>query len=365
MNASRDQAEVAEKMESIITRLFAIEQQQTQEIEELNNLLKARVKDAVHELSEYLNSRDIRVRFTSWNLDEVPKADSSWEVTKSNILKALESRLQETIEHWEEDNQVFSDARKSLLQHFQKRFKFVEGQLRDLQGAVTDDDLDVPESIPADEDFTIAEKVVIGVTSPIWVPLALVAVVIGAPVVGILAIKNKIEEKSKIKKYERDKCAFMAEASADYLDDVTDETVLKLFVKDQLKEAKLCLKQIEARIPDLIEADKMLCRQLGDERRSQKEIKELYQPIISKASDIRGHLAVFALKEIGATDISSKELDWKEDTLSRIGCGAFASVYQGKMRRQGKEQIVALKVCSEVLDSKNASLIMAEIELLR
>lgn len=80
-------------------------------------------------------------------------------------------------------------------------------------------------------------------------------------------------------------------------------------MKDQLKEAKLCLKQIEARIPDLIEADKMLCRQLGDERRSQKEIKELYQPIISEASDIRGHLAVIALKEIGATDISSKELD--------------------------------------------------------
>ena len=189
--------------------------------------------------------------------------------------------------------------------------------------------------------------------------------VIGVPVVGILAIKNKIEEKSKIKNYERDKCAFMAEASADYLDDVTDETVLKLFVKDQLKEAKLCLKQIEARIPDLIEADKMLCRQLGDERRSQKEIKELYQPIISEASDIRGHLAVFALKEIGATDISSKELDWNEDMLSRIGCGAFASVYQGKVRRQRKEQIVALKICSEVLDSKNASLIMAEIELLR
>ena len=75
--------------------------------------------------------------------------------------------------------------------------------------------------------------------------------VIGAPVVGILAIKNKIEEKSKIKKYERDKCAFMAEAPADFLDDVTDETVLKLFVKDQLKEVKLCLKQIEARIPRL------------------------------------------------------------------------------------------------------------------
>ena len=379
INASTNRAEVAKKMESIINQLSAIEQQQTQVMEELNNLLKTRVKDAVHELSEYLNSHDIRVRFTSWTLDEVPKEESSWEVTKSNISKALESRLQETIEQWEEDNQVFSDTRKSLLQHCQKRFKFVEGQLRDLQGTVIDDDLDVPdddldvpeddldvpESIPADEDFTMAEKVVIGVTSPIWVPLALVGLVIGAPVVGALAIKKKIEEESTIKKYEKDKCAFMAEASADYLNDITDKSVLKLFVKDQLKEAKLCLKQIKARIPELIEADKMLCGQLGDERRSQEEIQTLYQPIMDEASDIRGHLAIFALKEIGATDISSKELDWKEDALSRIGCGAFAIVYEGKMRRQGKEQIVALKVRNEVLDSKNASLMMAEVELLR
>ena len=112
MNASRDHDEVAEKMESIITRLSVIEKQQTRVMEELHDLLKARVKDAVHELSEYLNSRDIRARFTSWTLDEVPKVESSWEVIKSNISKALESRLQEIIEHWEEDNQVFSDARK-------------------------------------------------------------------------------------------------------------------------------------------------------------------------------------------------------------------------------------------------------------
>ena len=365
MNAFRDHHEVAEKMESIITRLLMIEEQQTQVMEELRNLLKTHVKDAVHVLSEYLNSRDVRARFTSWTLDEVPKAESSWEVTKSNISKALESRLQEIIKQWEEDNQVFSDARNSLVEHFQERFKFVEGQLRDLQSVVIDDDLDVPESISADEGFTIAEKVVIGVTSPIWIPLTLVALVIGAPVVGVLAIKKKIEDRGRIRKYERDRCAFMAETSADYLDDVTQEGVLKLFVKDQLKEAKLCLKQIEARIPELIEADKMLCRQLGDEKRSQKEITELYQPIMAKASDIRGHLAVFAFKEIRAPDISNEELEWREDMHSRLGCGAFATVYQGKIRRQREEQSVALKVCNEMLGSKNASLIMAEVELLR
>ena len=365
MNASRDHGKVARKMALIVLRLVSIEKQQPRVMEELRNYLKARVDGAVQKLSEYLKSDDVRARFTSWTLDEVPKAESSWKVTESNIAKVLESRLREIIEHWEEDYHVFSDARKSLLQHFQQRYNFVEGQLRNLQGAVTNEDLDVPESCPLDEGLSTTEKVVIGVTSPIWVPLTLVALVIGAPVVGILAIKSKIEDKSRIKKYENDKCAFMAETSAGYLEDATNEKVLKLFVKDQLKEVKLCLKQIEARIPELIEADKMLFEQLADETRSQKEIQELYQPIMNEASEIRGRLALFGLTAIRPLDISSDELDWKEDMSPRLGAGAFAIVYQGKMRSQGVEQIVALKVWSEALDAKNASLIMAEIELMR
>ena len=366
MNASRDQDKVATVLALIIYRLIRIGEKQTEVIEELHNFLKARVKAAVGKLGEYLKSDDVRNRFTTWTLDEVPKAESSWEVTKSNITKALNNRLREIIEHWEEDNQVFSDARQSLLRHFQQRYNFVEGQLRNLQGAVIDDDTDVPESIPAaNEGFTMTEKIVIGVSSPIWVPLTLVALVIGAPVVGILSIKSKIDDRSRIKKYERDKCAFMAETAADYLDDATNESVLKVFVKDQLKEAKLSLKQIEARIPELIEADKMFLVQLRDERRSKEEIKELYQPIMAEASDIRGHLAVFALKEIRAIDIGREKLDWREDMSSRLGSGAFAIVYQGKLKTQGKEQTVALKVNSDVLDFKNASVIMAEVELLR
>ncbi|KAL9963750.1 hypothetical protein ACROYT_G027284 [Oculina patagonica] len=365
MNASRDHEEVARKMALIVLRLDMIDKQQTQVMEELHNYLKDRVDKAVQKLSEYLKSDGVRARFTSWTLDEVPKTESSWEVTKSNIAKVLESRLREIIEHWEEENQVFSDARESLLQHFQQRYSFVEGQLRNLQGAVTNDDPDVPESTPPVQTLSTTEKFAIGVLSPILVPLTLLVLVVGAPMVGIRVIQDKLGDMSQIKKYEKDKCAFMAETSADFLDEATNEKELKLFVKDQLKEAKLCLKEIEAQIPELIQADKMLCEQLRDETRSQEEITKLYQPIMKEASDVRGHLAVFGLKEIRAVDISSDELDWKEDMSTRLGRGAFATVYQGKMRRHGVEQTVALKVCDNVLDAKNASVIMAEVELLR
>jgi len=365
MHAHRDHDEVAKRMDSIIRRLDQIEGKATEMKEKLRNHLEVRVKCAVHELSEYLKSDEVRTRFNSWTLDEVPKKGSSWEEIDSNITKVLKKRLQEIIEQWEEDNQVFSDARKSLLEHSQQWYNIVEGELRDLQCAVTNDELDVPESILPKEGLTTAEKAFIGVTSPIWVPVSLLTVLISAPVFGMVEIINKIKERSRKMEYERDECAFMARTSADYLDDATKESVLKLFVDDQMKEAELCLKKIEDRIPELIEADKMLCKDLSRVSHLQIKIQEIYQPIMDQASKIMGRLAVFALKEIRAVDISSEELDWNEETSPRLGCGTFATVYQGQMRRQGEEQTVALKVCREELEERNASLILEEVERLR
>ena len=369
MNASRDKAKVTQKMARIAMRLIVIEKQQSKVIIDLRQHLNTRVNDAVQKLSEYLTSEVVKARFTSWTLDQVPKAESSWEVTENQIMKVLSSRLREIIEQWEEDDKVFANARESLVQRFQKRYNFVEGQLRDLQSAVTADILEGPEHhstvTSTDIDLTRTDKVIIGVTSPIWVPLGLVALVIGAPIVGIMAIKSKLENNRKIKKYEDNKCAVMAEISAEYLDEAKEESVLKSFVKDQMKEAKLCLKQIEARLPELIEADKMLCKQLRDETLSQKEIQELYQPIMDEGSRLRGELAVFGIREVRATDISSEDLDWKESMSARLGHGAFGAVYQGTMTRHGEVRTVALKVFNEVLNDKNASVIMAEVQLLR
>ena len=217
MHACRDRNEVAKRMDSIIRHLDQIEEKATKMTGELRNHLEDCVKRAVHELSQYLKTDEVRARFNSWNLDEVPKVESSWEETKSNITEVLKKRLQEIIEQWEEDNQVFSGARKSLLQQYQQRYNIVEGELRNLQCAVTNEKLDVPESILPKEGLTTAEKVVIGVTSPIWVPVSLLTFLIGGPVIGMLEIINKLTERSRMREYERDKCGFMAKTSADYL----------------------------------------------------------------------------------------------------------------------------------------------------
>ena len=276
--------------------------------------------------------------------------------------KLLKNRLGEIIEEWEEDNKVFKNTRESLVQHFQQRYNLVEEQLRDLQGAAIDDN-DVPETDPTA--WTTTQKVILGISSPIWFPLGQVALVIGSPIVGMLAIRSKIKEKEKLKKYEENKCGFMAQKSAVYLEAAKEEGALKPFVKDQMKEANLCLKQIEARIPELIEADRMLYKQLSEETRSKKEIQDLYQPIADDGSHLRGHLAVFGMREVRSVDVCNEELDWREEKSSLLGRGVFGAVYQGTIRRQGIVQPVALKVCNGVLDERNASIVMGEVDLLR
>ena len=366
-NASRHREEIVQNTKEILVRLEVIESLQSIVLADLNGYLKNRVDDAMQKLSDYLSSEEVRSRFTSWTLDEVPKVESSWEETANEIMKVLSRRLREIIEQWNEDNQVFTSARESLVKYFQQQYSYVEEQLRDLQTVVTSDRVHVLQKVPLGEELTVGKKIILGVTSPIWLPLGLVTLVIGAPVVGFMAIKEKLEDTMKIKKYEADKCTFMAKLSAEYLHEANKKDRLQTFVKEQLEDAKLCLKQIEARIPELIQADKMLYEQLIAETRSKEEIQQSYQPIMNDGSELQGHLAVFGFTEVCSNEISSEELEWKEDASHRLGCGAFASVYKGTMRKRGADQPmpVELKVCNKALDVTNASETMAEVELLR
>ena len=365
MSASRDRQGVLKRTKQVLLRLASIEKQQDKVVEDLDNYLRDHVTGAIQYLSAYLSSEEVKARFISWAPDEVPSAEDAWKETEDKIMKVLSRRLHVIIEQWEEDNQVFKNARESVVQYFKQRYNLVEEQLRNFEGTVAADCVDVTRGVALNSGLTMGGKIALGITSPIWIPLGLLTLVIGAPAVSIKAMKDKVESKMKIKKYDADKCAFMARESAKYLDEAKNEHALQKFVKDQLEDANLCLKQIKSRIPKLIQADKMLCEQLVNETRSQRELEDLYKPIIEEGSRLRGQLAAFGIREARTDVISSEDLAWKEDAHSLHACSKFAAVYHGTMRRQGVVQQVALKVYNDVLNAKNASLIKAEMEPLR
>ena len=88
MNASRDRDKVNQKMGEIVNRLEAIEEQQSEVVADLRQYLKSRTNDALQRVTEYLSSEEVKARFTSWTLDEVPRSEDSWEVTRNQIFKS-------------------------------------------------------------------------------------------------------------------------------------------------------------------------------------------------------------------------------------------------------------------------------------
>ena len=365
-NSSEDRKYVIDRMMFITNRLQSIERQQGTVSKELQSYLENKTDHAVRELSRYLKSPEVIQQFSSWTLDDVPNTEQSWELTKNYIQNTLRRRIRENIKEWEDMNQVFSHARASLIQTYQARFRYVEGQLRTLEGSVLAGGVTRSASGPSvSDDLSVAEKVIIGVTSPLWFPIGLVVLVVGVPVLGAIAFKGKLENWNKTRQYNKDKCAFMSKASQEYLNEVVQEQHLRPFVMEQLKEAQVCLKQVLDRIPQLIEEDKMLCQQLRDENRSKKEVEDFYQPLHERSVKIRDEMALFGIKEVRTMDISCDDLEWKDNAL--LGRGTFAAVYRGKLKIQGEDKPVdvAVKVWNEELNEDTASGFLSEAEILR
>ena len=370
MKASRDCDQANQKIRRVLFRLDSIEKEQRKVMADLREYLPKRADDVFEQLFEYVTSEEIKERFTKWTLDEVPKTESTFEETNRQISNALLGRLREIVEQWEEDNQVFANARESLVQMFQQRCSFAEGQLLNLQNTVTADCVvGVSENDPGlERGWTLVPTIgasVVAVLGATLVGFAFGSVPLGFVFGSGLALKVLLHPCKMNEFYEVKKDVLMTRISADFLVSDEGKVILKSFVQKQFKDAALCLKQIEARIPELIQADKMLYEQLIDEKRTQEEIQDLYWPIMNEGSLLRGQLAEFGIKEVCATDISSEELDWKEDKPSRLGCGAFGTVYQGIMRKNGDVKTVALKVCRTALDASCACQLMEEVELSR
>ena len=299
-------------------RLCGIEEKENSVGRELQDYLKNQTESAVTSLSKYLTSSDVVQKFTSWTLDDTPRAMGKWEVTKIYIQEALTKRLQEFIAEREEREQVFSGARGSLIQHFQQRYSYVVEQLENLESFVIPEDVPVlaNDCLPS-EKFSVASKVVIGVTSPIWVPIGVVAFVLSVPVVGVVAMKEKLGNWNKIRKYENDKCGFMAKASLEYLLEAAKKQNLKSLVVEQLKEARVCLEQVVNCIPELIKADRILCQKLTSDSSSQKEL-DIYRPIHERSLQLRRKMAVFGIQEVSIMDVSCDDLELRADKISPL-----------------------------------------------
>ena len=338
---------------------------------ELQEHFRKLAEDAVRVLSNHLQSCEVMEKFTSWTLDDIPHAGESWEVTENLIKDAFQKRLQNTIAAWEEKNQILSYTRSSLVQLSHQRFDKGESLLpfRYLEKPVITDAGDSgSQTCQSSNDFSAAQKVMIGLTSPISVSVGLAVLVGSVPLMGVMKLKEKARNFKRSREYERDKHSFIVQASREYLRNVAQEQQLWLFVEKELKDVQVYLKKVSSCLRELTAAEKILCQQLRDETRSGKEIKESYGPLEEMSTRIKEKMALFSIKELQRTEISRNDLKWdRDDPTSLLGNGAFASVYRGTFRLPGQSEPtqVAVKLWIRELNESTAIGFFFKAETLR
>ena len=365
VNASRSNEEIKQKMTEINHRLEAIGKDQKKVIKDLHGSYNDKVNGVVHQLCGYLSSEEVIEEFTSRSSDKFSDLDGemSWKEVEEEIITVLSSLFQEIVERWEEENQVFANARRFLMQKFQDCYDGVESELQNLQSDATGVHGGAGISGKKTFHFSIPRKAVMRMK--IFTAEALVFITNVIDDVFDSELSDSLLENFVEPGFEN----FLTKTSTNFLATRRKNKKLRKFVLDKLRDAKLYLDHTEERLPALIEADrelyKQLSRRLIEETRSKKKTEARYQPILVDGSQLRDQLALFGITDFCVVKIDREELDWKEETSSHLGSGAFAAVYKGTMRRRDEVTTVALKVCKGELNADNASEIMQEMKILR
>ena len=356
VNASGSPEEIKEKLEKIVSRLEKIENVQEKGIKDLRKMFDEKVDEIVEPLLKHLSSKGVEERFISWSLEEAPAERGSWTEVEEKVNTLLSSRFQEIVDQWEEETKVFANARLFLVQKFQNYYDGVEFQLQDLQSDATDVDSGKQRFRFRIPRFQKLEWIVKGFFYGLTPLISLLNLDLRSAFNQSYHLTNWASR--TVQALHKD---LLSNVSEGILARLRNKNQLKSFVDDKLKDAKLYLDRIEARLSEMIKADRDLYEQLVKEETKPSR----YQPLLNEVGQHRHQLALLGLTEVCSVKIDGEKLDWKEERSSCLGWGAFATVYQGTMRSGGGITTVALKVWNDALDDKNAIEIVEEIKNLR
>ena len=372
---STDHVAARDRLNAVIERLGKLQAEQESSKKEMTQCLKRRIRQAMSTLIDHLKTPQVVEMFCKWNSDELPAVENSWEVTEAVLVKLLQGRLQMLIEEWEEEQQRFTEARKSVIKEFLEKYNYLEGELRNVEVNIIQIQVDAEEKTPSeiveDQVFKSFDKLFLGI---MILPAALVGVALSVPVtllflpiLGAKSIADNIKEAKKKSAYNKDRAEYVRIMSQKFLAKAATFEALKPLVKVQLELAINSLTDLQARIPMLVEADVKLCQQLLKEAQSKKDTETRYKPCRDKCKRLRGELALFGSLEIRSMRLAWDDLSWYVSEDVYLKPPMEPGLYQGRISkgRYSSSGQVTFKVYRELLTSSNITECLAEEANLR
>lgn len=366
-NANTDRKAAKQKLESVVKRLRKLQVEQESLKEDLRKQFETKLEGAINELISHLKLPEVVNMFCTWHEDDLPEGKDPWKVIENGLITLMQNRLVDVIKEWEEEKEKFSEARSSMVSYFLRKYNYLEGELRVLEIEVMQDLAEEEEggsignrlfdlsniSLTKKEMFALA---------PFALPLAAAAVLLAipvmvlvSPVVGFGAMREKAIDKLARWKYNMNRAEYAKTLSLQYLQRFSTREKLQPLVKDQLDQALSCLRDIERRIPMLIDADVQLCQRLMKEEQSKQDVETQYKPKKEKCECVRGQLGLFGALEIRSMQISWCDLQWNvsEDNFLQQNILPVGT-YQGRISsRRYPSRPVNLRVYQDLLTKDN------------
>ena len=369
-----DHETTTQRLNEVMERLKKLKEERESSRKELRRHLDEKILQAINVLASYLKCPQVIERFCKWNTDELPDIEGPWEVTESAIHKLVQKRLQAVIEEWEGEQQHFTEARKSVVTFFLKKYNYLEKELQNLEVNVSQ--IQVSAHLAHRMHSTcgyqlqfgsqIARAIILFPPVLFGLALAVPVALLVLPALGVKFLVESLTERKKKNAYRENPSDFVREVSRNYLKDVVAFKAMKPLVEDQLAQALICLDELEAKIPRLIAADMKLCEHLKGESRSKKDAEALYKPHKEKCERLRGELGLFACLEILSMLIAWDDLEWDVSEDVYLKRSLPPGIYQGRISKGKRErQQVTLKVYKELLISSNVTDCLASVANMR
>ncbi|XP_019616623.1 PREDICTED: mitogen-activated protein kinase kinase kinase 19-like [Branchiostoma belcheri] len=384
-NKTREEREIQAK--AIKVRLEKFEQYAGQVMAGLSIQLKKQIAQAIPAMLDHMCSPETTAEIVTEAMKQAPiltkEDEKNWRDVRNTAVSLVSGLIEEKVQAWDSTNMYFDKMEHNLVNNFKKEFDLIdERHHEEIQKALDPDLKTVPDNTKraaaaADEDdddfsMTTGGKIALGVTAPLWIPLTvatgLSALVLGLPIIGIVAAKGNISEaleKSKFIKMYRNE-----ESRRKYFEDLTkkasnaisENKELVALVERRLAKPITILTKLMEAIPNLVAADRNLLDVLAAESRGQDTLLLLYQPLVGGCRLLQGQLEMFRMKNLSKYLSLDRIL---KDNPKKIGSGQFGDVYKVTILADKKTIVGAVKVAKAPITVDTVTSFLQEKDNLR
>ena len=150
-----------------------------------------------------------------------------------------------------------------------------------------------------------------------------------------------------------------------YIENIFDGNHLTIKISNFVKRFAKGVDTITKKIPDFINADADLIKNVKEDlKNAEHNLEEVFPKLLQTGNKLQGKLDVFYVKKIMEVDFRLRDINYNpsEDIL---GSGAFAEVYHAKLLCYEPPFTVALRIGKDYLQENNVSDILLEDRTMR